>query len=255
MPIRMHCPDCRQALAIPSKFRGQRVDCPKCGKPFVVDQGAEDDSGSHDDLLVEGPGTNGVGAAGGGTLRLAETKGAVASRGKGAVSLTSRKVQFITEEPAETQLRLGRDGQLPDLALSDSELHREDEAQEKTSNPALLVSMLAISFMMSLLLLFVEFEGEGAGDLSADRARELVALEFFQEGPAEGKLATYQLYLRRAQQAYAKGDLDAERMWYRRALTLHHAETAKSYDTVTGSRDRDERLQDLLSKIMQAPLY
>src|SRR5690606_26603756 len=127
----------------------------------------------------------------------------------------------------------------------------EAAAEEKESNPALLVSVLAVSFMLSLLLLFVEFEDGPTSNLDANDARKAIAANYFQNDSPDAPLADYQLYLRRAQRAYVRGDLDEERTWYRRVLNLLHAESAKSYHTVTGSRDRDEELRNLLSSILQ----
>ncbi len=255
MPIRMQCPECRQVLAIPSRFRGQRVDCPKCSHPFSVAATAEEGSDSREAMDLGESGGNGSHSSEMRSLKLAEGKPAAgvlkATSQAPAVVLTSRKVQFITEEPAETALKLNQDGRLPDLALANPEQPLEKGDSEKSSNPALLVGMLAVSFMMSLLLLFVEFDSGAKDHQNADNARAEIARDFFQSHSENQSLADYQLYLRKAQQAYARGDEVQERRWYRRVLDLLHAERGKSYDTVTGSRERDEQLHRLLGKILQ----
>lgn len=250
MPIRMHCPQCRHPLAVPSKFLGRQVDCPKCRVTFSVDQSAIDDSGSHEDLLGDDAFANGSRSGELPSLRLADGPRPVPVRPV-AIAASSRKVQFIAQETAETPLKPDKEGRLPELALSDSDLHREEVAEEKESNPAVLVSVLAVSFMLSLLLLFADFEGAESANMGAKEARVRIAQEYFQSESPQAPLAEYQIYLRRAQRAYARGDLDEERLWYRRVLNLLHAEKAKSYYTVTGTRDRDERLRELLSRILQ----
>lgn len=250
MPIRLQCPDCRHPLAVPSKFRGQQVDCPKCRAKFTVDATGDEESGTYDALQPEGPIANGSRSGELPSLHLADGPRPVPVRPV-PVAVSSRKVQFIAQETAETPLKPDKEGRLPELALSDSELHREDLAEEKESNPAVLVSVLAVSFMLSLLLLFADFEGGESVNMGADEARDRIAQEYFHNESPQALLADYQLYLRRAQRAHARGDLNEERQWYRRVLNLLHAETAKSYHTVTGTRDRDERLRDLLSRILQ----
>ena len=250
MPIRMQCPQCRHLLTVPSKFRGQQVDCPSCRGTFTVDPTSGDESGSHDDLHIELPQGNGLRSGDFPSLHLADSPRPAPVRPVTPVAVSGRKVQFIVQETAETPLKPDKEGRLPELALSDSELHREDEADEKESNPALLVSVLAVSFMLSILLLFADFEASESANMGAKDARTRIAQEYFHNESPEAPLAEYQIYLRRAQRAYARGDLEEEQLWYRRVLNLLHAEPAKSYHTVTGTRDRDERLRDLLSRIL-----
>ncbi len=255
MPIRMHCPECRQVLAIPSRFRGQQIHCPKCSQSFAVPAVGEESSDSQEEVTLGEDTSNGAHSGEPRSLKLAEGNSPAILRKTGqapAVAITSRKVQFIAEEPAETSLRLGRDGRLPELALATPEQPQEKEATEKSSNPALLAALLAVSFMMSLLLLFVDFEGSGTDRREAERARAEIARDFFQSASEGAALADYQLYLRRAQQAHAHNDLEQERRWYRRVLDLLHVEKGKGYDTVTGSRERDEQLRRLLGEILRA---
>jgi hypothetical protein len=61
--VRFRCPCCRARIKAPAQLRGQRRDCPACGRPFVVPRPATPDDVGPILVLVENNGRCRLGVA------------------------------------------------------------------------------------------------------------------------------------------------------------------------------------------------
>lgn len=155
--------------------------------------------------------------------------------------------RFITDGPGDPLVKLGEDGHLPELNLTEGEHRRKRQAEKSQSNPLLLVGAIAFSFLMSLLMLFVDFGSVGTNTTSKAEARHEIT-EYF--GGEKDQPKQYQLLLRQAQQAYSRHDYDMERREYRKVLELLRAEGKNKFSGLTGSIDHDERLEELIAVLL-----
>src|SRR5205085_10831757 len=90
----------------------------------------------------------------------------------------STVARFITDGPGDPLVKLGEDGHLPELNLTEGEHRRKRQAEKSQSNPLLLVGAIALSFLMSLLVLFVDFGSIGVSTTSKAQARREIT-EYF----------------------------------------------------------------------------
>lgn len=74
-------------------------------------------------------------------------------------------------------------------------------------------------------------------------ARRVIEEEFFSNLDSPAPRDRYQIYLRDAQRAYARGDRVTERKLFRQVLDLLRAERGP-FDTITGTPSRDKRLEE-----------
>ena len=123
--------------------------------------------------------------------------------------------KFITDRPGDPLVRLGTDGRLPELALSETAAAASDRPRE--SSPWILYAALGGSLLLSTLLLLVDSEGGQTPRDSQQEAR--TSLSYFYKGE-EAKLQPYQKHLRRAILAHAQGDSREERRQYFLVLDL-----------------------------------
>lgn len=154
--------------------------------------------------------------------------------------------RFITDQVGEPLVKLGEDGELPELRLDEGTTQTAKAGQEKKkANPNVLYLALGLSFLMSLAMLFMDFEPRGAHS----RSEILQAREGIQEfyGTGDKPLEEYQKLLRAAQRAHSAGDYAAEQRAYRRVLALLNSEeNENSIKGVTGDKSSDEILREHL---------
>ncbi len=169
------------------------------------------------------------------------------SRKKGKSAKRQKNVaRFITDQGGPL-VELGADGHLPELALQDDPTRKEKQAKPKQSNSALLYSVLGLSFLSSLAMLFAEVDRPSVSELSKGDARQEI-VRFF--GSDDKELETWQKQLRAARLAHSRGDAEAELMAYRRVLNLLKSEDRDPHVGITGHLSTDEELKRLIGVII-----
>lgn len=161
----------------------------------------------------------------------------------------ARKVaKFVTDRAGGTLVRLGEDGQLPELQLHElAGATKVVKQKRRESNPAILYAVLAFSLLSSVAMLFLDFEGTFSAQGKA-YSRRVVVEEFL--GDERQKLQPYQRLLREANLAYSRGDGASERDLYRRVLRMLNSEDRNPFTGVTGSPQDDERLRHHLGVLL-----
>lgn len=142
-----------------------------------------------------------------------------AGRRKGAkASASSRTVaKFITDRPGVPLVKLGEDGKLPELRLTDAKIAQARRGDTKSKSPLFLYGVLGFSFVMSLGMLLINPNTSQTSSSAQDAARTAL-VEFYGDEGAEQ--LRYEILLRRASIAHSRGDVDAERSAYREVLRM-----------------------------------
>ncbi len=169
------------------------------------------------------------------------------SAGKKAEPVSRVVAKFITDRTGETLVRLGEDGQLPELALSEGGKSAKPGAKTASKgNPALIYAALGFSVLASILMLTLEPESSSGTGKAA--ARKTILRDFVgQEGQP---LKPYQQLLRDAELAHSRRDGKEEKEAYRKVLRLLNSEDRNPLTGVTGHVEDDERLRKLLAVLM-----
>lgn len=156
--------------------------------------------------------------------------------------------RFIVDQAGGDPLvKLGEDGHLPELALTEAGQKKALQKRGKQPNPTLLYAVVAASFSASILMLFVDVEPSGSSASEKAEARRAIAA-FYETEENEPQL--YQRYLREAQLARARNDRTAERRAYRRVLDLLNSEDNDQFTGLTGSPNKDETLRRLIAVLV-----
>lgn len=163
----------------------------------------------------------------------------------GPPAAPSRKVaRFITAEAAQSSLKLSAEGKLPELHLSEAESAASKREKPGGTNRWVLVGMVGLSVVTSILLATVDLSPTSSSQNRAKQtARQVIETEYFANLDSPEPKDPYQILLRDAQRAYARGDDREERLLYNRVLDLLRAERGP-FDSVTGTRSRDQRLEE-----------
>ncbi len=278
MPIELDCPRCKHRLSVPSKKAGGYATCPRCkGRFWVPETTAQEPQrtgpagGAVGAASVATPATSvpiratpPVAASPPGPSLAAPVPGFPAGQRPGVPSATPqvpavqpapaappvgspRKVaRLIAAEAAESTLKPAEDGKLPELRLREPGQTAEKEAGSGGMSPLVLFGLLSLSVVVSLVLVFAPTDSQTPTKRSARKqARETIQDKFFTDQGSPGPERQYQVYLREAQQEYARGDFKREREFYRRVLGLLRAERGSKFDEgLTGSQDRDRELEE-----------
>jgi predicted lipid-binding transport protein (Tim44 family) len=227
MPVRVECPHCHKSLGVPRRKRGSSIACPRCGANFVVPQDADEEAPASGPLDV-GPALSAPLAA--------------------SAAGSSKVARFVATEKTAAPSAVQPNGQLPDLALAER-VARKPEQSSSSGNPALLVVALCLSFGMSLLLLVADLSPRAGESRRKLDARQEIQEKFIRN--AHNPRDTWQALLRRAQQAYARGDRAEEARLYREVLKLLHSEHVDRFTGVTGSPASDRELRRLIGEILR----
>lgn len=174
--------------------------------------------------------------------------------GRPAPPGTGKKVaRLILTQTAEPAWKLAPDGSLPSLHLQENTTTEKTRETKRTTNPLLLAILLSGSVLTSLALLFVDTGPTTRGSAEEkERARQELAAEYYSNLNPNAPLAEYQRLLREAHWAHSRGEYKRERELYRRVLLLLYAERGRdSYTGLTGSRSRDQRLEELLRILLK----
>jgi len=169
-----------------------------------------------------------------------------AARSGGRGERRPQKVaRFITDGPGDPLVRLGEDGNLPELTLNEGAVTETGERPaKKQASSGLLLALLFCSFSMTVLLLFVDVEQHSSVAQQKAQARQQIAEFYGREG---APLQPYQIYLREARQAYSRGDMQTERDRYRKVLQLLRAEGKRKF---TGLTHDDDHLEHLIAVLL-----
>jgi hypothetical protein len=155
--------------------------------------------------------------------------------------------RFITDQAGDPLVKLGEDGHLPELALSEGRDRKPNEKGRQGSNPVLLYAAIAFSFCLSIAMLFMEAGPSASLAERKAQARREIA-EYF--GSGAGEPEPYQRLLRDARLAYSRNDRTAERRAYRQVLDLLNSEDKNRLLGLTGSPEKDERLRELIAILL-----
>jgi hypothetical protein len=164
---------------------------------------------------------------------------------------TGRAVaKFITDRPGETLVRLGEDGHLPELALSEVSTPKVDKRKQSSQgNPALIYGALGFSLLASIAMLFLDPQSLDERATSKAEARSFVMRSKF-IGDEKGPVKPFQRLLREAGLAHSRGDYKSERDAYNSVLGLLNSEDKNPFTGITGNAEDDEELKKKLAVLL-----
>ncbi len=278
MSRRIGCPHCGKQLNVPPELAGKKVACPRCTKQFRFEFENGDDPSSivivpipNPDLFPPDSGPTyrpatspGKMAAGQKTFR--QTAPATGSSSTGSSSTGSSSTEsdvgappthdperdtqtarFIEREASATNVKLGADGRLPDLALATQEKRVDVGNASKSSNPWLLVAVLGISVLMSVLVLVIDEPqpGRTPGKSAAHQELSTIFAAWERTDAPAGEVRDL---LAHALQAYNRGDSKREKECYRQILDLLNAEDAPRYGGYSGN---DIKLKEAIGELLR----
>jgi hypothetical protein len=148
---------------------------------------------------------------------------------------TVKSAKLITAGETATHMKLGADGELPQLMLREGE-QGEKKAEEKQGMSPLVLVALLVSVAASVGLLFIPTDDVQSESRNKRTARNLIEQHYTTTiVPIDTKSPNkpYQYYLGLALQAHNKGDFKAEQRYYRDVLNLLKSE-GKSEAGLTG---------------------
>ncbi len=162
-----------------------------------------------------------------------------------------KTARFIAPEAANSTLEVAEDGKLPELALRDSNRKSKPRNESTTINPLVLFLVLASSVVMSVFLVMMD-SSPADESLARQKARARQAIERdFLPPPGEETPEVYESLLREALLEHSRQNYRQERRLYRRVLALLRAELPDAHDGVTGSRYRDQELEQWLTVLLR----
>jgi hypothetical protein len=165
----------------------------------------------------------------------------VARRKKAAADRADKQsrtvARFITDGPGDPLVKLGEDGHLPELSLSEHQEKGPREPKPKNSNPWVLPLAIGVSVLLSVAMLFSEANNSpDRTEMKTQARREIV--EYY--GLGKQAPEPYQLHLRQAWQARSRGDFEAERVEFQKVLALLRSEDASRQAKFTGITGRPD---------------
>ena len=260
MSLQIGCPKCGKQLNASPSLVGKVVACPRCENRFrigEVETGAEtkESRSTNPHYYPPGEGPQASGAAT--DTDTAEAEPDVATkpdtepvpeeptRPKPAES--HHTARFIKRDPNATQVQLGEDGQLPDLALSEQKKREGAGEGTKSASPLLLIGVLVMSVVMSVLILVIDepVAGTSENQMTARQTIENIYETWEPDEPADREILDL---LALAIQAYNRGDLKQERAYYRQVLNLLNREDAPRYGGYSGD---DETIKEALGRLLR----
>lgn len=206
----------------------------KSGSDTEAEKGADDSVDQSSDTAMTDASTTD-----GGRQKKSRKKSKSAKRQKNVA-------RFITDQGGPL-VELGADGHLPELALQDDPTRNEKQPKPKQSNSALLYSVLALSFLSSLAMMFADIDPPSVSELSKADAREEI-VRFF--GNDDKDLEVWQRRLRAARLAHSRGDAEMELRRYREVLAALNSEDRDVHIGMTGRLATDEELKKLIGIII-----
>jgi hypothetical protein len=210
MPLKIECPRCKIRLQVPRKLVGEYVTCPQCNGR----------------VLVELPGPPAV------------------SPPPPPPPRRKKVARFIAAEAGDPGVQLAADGKLPELHIEDDNAEKKPVEAKSMSPGMLIAGLCAAALCWGLLIYSVMEPAESPHSQEKEEARQAIETDYFGAGAIDEKeLKPYQLLLRDAQMAHARGDAKTERGDYRKVLGLLHAERRPDEKGLTGSFEKDKTLE------------
>jgi hypothetical protein len=173
------------------------------------------------------------------------------------VAREATPAKFIPAGELE-RINLGSDGLLPELSLQEAQSN-ESQGGTRSGHPLVLVLVLALSFIASAVLLFLDTESRRTESLNRSMARQELADYYARAASPSHPLEDYQQRLRKALQAHNQGKYADELGYYRQVLNMLRDERIQNDRTavtgLTGVRKgstppSDEHLESLLSQLL-----
>ena len=171
---------------------------------------------------------------------------------KGGEKRESNVARFIVDQQGDTLVKLGEDGNLPELRLSEGPQNKPAERQASGANPLLVYGAVGFSFLMSILLLLLDVSPSTTTERERADARRALT-EFYGDG---GDLQPHQRLLREARLAHARRDYRAEERAYRGVLALLNSEDhnqsqeGRRTEPLTGDPTGDAQLRKHISVLL-----
>ncbi|MEM9943847.1 MAG: hypothetical protein AAF939_19960 [Planctomycetota bacterium] len=158
---------------------------------------------------------------------------------------SQQTARIIKTESVQPQLTV--DGKLPTLQLKD-DVKPKHEEDSITRNPAFIGVLVCVSLLLSVLMLLIAQPPKDKARQAVENARS--AIKKFYSVRIDENPQPYQLDLRQAQLAHSRGDFIAETQAYQRVMLRFRAEDDGKPFKVTGSKDWDTELHDLVSTLL-----
>lgn len=155
--------------------------------------------------------------------------------------------RFITDQPGEALVTLGEDGHLPELNLTEGADRAAAKNVKKESNPLVIYGLVAMSLLVSVVLILVDSDDSGGGSSDKSQARTEIR-EFY--GTDTDNPQPWQRTLREGRLAYSRNDRAAERRAYRRVLDQLNSEDLNRFTGLTGSPEQDDKLRRLIGVLI-----
>jgi hypothetical protein len=170
------------------------------------------------------------------------------------------QAKFVTAAATKTDLRLGEDGKLPELAIADG-LEREAKGETNAqANPLVMILVFGLSVGLTLAMLFMEPTTAKLESETKKSARNSLN-RYFGTAP----LKPYELLLREAIERHDKGDGKQETRRYRKVMNMLMDEHLDPINGLTGWPTHtqaegddeveippsDKHLKGLLSKLLE----
>jgi hypothetical protein len=192
---------------------------------------------------------NGEGSSSIARRRAAAAQGKVKKKAKGGRQVA----KFLTDRPGDPLVRLGSDGRLPELALS--EAARATRERNEARSPWVLYAVLGLSMLFSTALLLIDADPKASPQSDRELARQQLAPFYRGE---ESKLQPYQTALRQATIAHAQNDAARERQRYFAVLDLLDAADVRDPSNLNGltgkqtgrGRSSDAELRAILERLV-----
>lgn len=144
-----------------------------------------------------------------------EKASASAAQGQG-VTRKKQAAKFVTAGNSASHVRLGADGQLPQLVLQEGEKRERRSEEKQGMNPLVLVAVLALSLASTAAILFIPDASPAVSQFKNDARR---VVEDYYIGKGEN-IRPYQEHLREALQAHRRGDYNLEQRKYRQVMNM-----------------------------------
>lgn len=282
MPLKFTCPRCKTVLTLPQTVAGSYVKCGHCrGRVWVPESpGSGGESPAGAGLPPGQPAAAVPGVPGGpppaapaaapgaqASAPMSQSPGPAPSApppapwtaaGRAIARPSSggpagRKARFVSAGTVDSRLQPAADGKLPGLRLQQDEPaeKRKEKSEGSSVHPLVLFCALCLSMLVSITMVVVDFDGpQTEHSREQAQARWTIEREYFSHLDPNEPLVEYQILLRDAHRAYARGDRQAECETYHRVLRLLRAERDR-FAGITGSPSSDRKLEELITVILQ----
>jgi hypothetical protein len=248
MTRRFDCPQCGKQLQVRPGLVGKKVACPRCSAQLRFEAAGDDQLLSVVVVPPPNPDLYPPGSTPSAPATPARPPEATTAGGSPPSSTAeSQTARFIQRDANATRVKLGADGQLPDLTLSTQEKRVDTVDEAGSSRSWLLIAVLCVSVLSSILILVIEepTASETAGKAHARRQLEEIFASWDLSNDSAREIRDL---LAHALRAYNRGDYEQEKQYYRQTMDLLNREDAPKYGGYTGD---DRKLEEVLGELLQ----